>query len=338
MITRRTFTGALASSVLVAPLAAEAQSTGKRPRVGYLIATRPSDFPRIHEAFREGLGDFGYVDGQNIAIVVRAADGNVDRFPALVAELVQQNVDVIFTGSTPATQAAKAGAPSTPIVFAGVGDPVGSKFVRSLARPGGNITGLALLTPELTTKRLELLKEAAPEVSRVAVLWNVSYEKHAEELQDLEATSRVLGVRLQPVAVQRPEELEPAFGRMTRERAGGLVVLGSTLHQRHLRQIAELAVKHRLAAICEFTEFVDLGGLIVYGPSYPDMVRRAAGYVAMILRGTKPGDLPVVQPTRFELGVNLKTAKALGLTIPQSLVLRADQVIHVTDCAVTSCP
>jgi len=328
MMDRRAFLGTLAGSVLAAPLAAGAQPAGKVPRVGYLIATRPSDFPKIHEAFREGLRDFGYVDGQNVAIVVRNAEGNVERFPALVADLVQQNVDVIFTGSTPATQAAKAGAPTIPIVFAGVGDPVGSKFVSSIARPGGNITGLSLLTPELTPKRLELLKEAAPEVSRVAVLWNVSSEKHAEELQDLEVAARRLGVRLQPVAVQRPEEFEAAFATMTRERAGGLVVLASPLHHNQLRQIADLALKHRLAAICEFTEFVGVGGLIVYGPSYPDMFRRAAGYVARILKGAKPGDLPVEQPTRFELMINFKTAKTLGLTIPQSLLLRADELIQ----------
>ncbi len=321
---RRVFIGTLAGGLL----AAGAQQGGKRPRIGYLIASRPSDFPRIHEAFREGLRDFGYVDGQNVVIIIRAAEGNVDRLPALVAEVVQENVDVIFTGSTPATQAAKAGAPTTAIVFAGVGDPVGFKLVSSLAQPGGNITGLALLTPELTPKRLELLKEVAPEVSRVAVLWNVSSEKHAEELENLEVASRALRVRLQPVAVQRLEEFEAAFATMTRERAGGLVLLASALHHRHLRQIADLAVKHRLAAICEFTEFVGVGGLIVYGPSYPDMFRRAAGYVARILKGAKPGDLPVEQPTRFELVINLKTAKALGLTIPPSLLLRADQVIE----------
>lgn len=328
MITRRMFIGTLAGSLLAVPLTGEALQAGKRPLVGYLIATRPSDFPKIHEAFREGLRDFGYVDGENITIVVRAAEGSVDRFPGLVADLVQQNVDVIFTGSTPATQAAKAEAPTTPIVFAGVEDPVGFKFVSSLARPGGNITGLALLTPELTPTRLELLKEAAPEVSRVAVLWNVRSEKHAEELEDLEMASRALRVRLQPMAVQRPEEFEAAFATMTPGRAGGLVVLGSALHHRHLRQIADLAVKHRLAAICEFTEFVGVGGLIVYGPSYPDMFRRAAGYVATILKGAKPGDLPVEQPTRFELVINLKTAKTLGLTIPQSVLIRADEVIQ----------
>ena len=320
--------GALALALLAAPLAAEAQQAAKVWRIGYLLATAPSDFPKIQEAFRQGLRDLGYVDGQNIVIVVRAAEGNVDRFPALVAELVQQNVDVIVTGSTPATQAAKAGAPALPIVFAGVGDPVGFKFVSSLARPGGNITGLALLTPELTPKRLQLLKEATPEVSRVAVLWNPGSEKHAQELEDLESASRVLGVHLQPVPVQRAEELPGAFAAMARAHARALVVLASPLHHRHLRQIADLALKHRLAAMCEFTEFTGVGGFMVYGPSYPDMFRRAAAYVAKILKGAKPADLPVEQPTRFELVVNLKTAKALGLTIPPSILVRADQVIQ----------
>jgi putative ABC transport system substrate-binding protein len=318
----------LAVGVLLTALAIAMQHPGKRPQVGYLIAARSSDSPRIHEAFREGLRDYGYVDGQNVIIVVRDADGNADRLAALLVELVQQDVDVIFAGSTPATEAAKAGAPTIPIVFAGVSDPVGSGLVRDLARPEGNITGLSLLTPELTTKRLELLKEAVPELSRVAVLWNPSSEKHAEELENLEASSRGLGVRLQPVAVQRPEDFEIAFAAMTRERAGGLVVLASALHHRHLRRIADLAVKHRLAAICEFTEFLSAGGLIIYGPNYPDMFRRAAGHVAKILRGARPADLPVERPTRFDLGVNLKTAKALGLTIPNSLLARADEVIH----------
>ncbi len=318
----------LALGVLLTPLAIATAHPGKRPRVGYLIAARPSDLPRIHEAFREGLRDYGYVDGRNVVIVVRAADGEVDRLPALIADLVQHEVDVIFTGSTPATEAAKAGAPTTPIVFAGVSDPVGSRFVRNLARPEGNLTGLSLLTPELTLKRLELLKEAVPAVSRVAVLWNPSSEKHAEELENLEVVSRGLRVRLRPIAVQHSEEFEGAFAAMTRERAEGLLVLGSTLHHRHLRQIAELTVKHRLAAISEFTEFVSAGGLIAYGPNYPDMFRRAAGHVAKILRGARPADLPVEQPTRFDLSINLKTAKTLGLTIPQSLLLRADRVIE----------
>lgn len=282
----------------------------------------------LHDALRRGLRDLGYVDGQNIEIVVRSAEGNADRFPALVAEFVQQHVDVIFAANTPAAMAAKAGTPTTPVVFAGVGDPVGLDLVKSLPRPGGNVTGIALLTPELTPKRLALLKEVAPEMARVSVLWNVGIKGHVQELQNLEGVSPSLRIRLHPVAAQRPEEFEAAFSSMTRERADGLVVLASPLHHRNIQQIADLALKHRLPAICEFSEFASVGGLMVYGPSWPDMYRHAATYVAKILEGTKPADLPVEQPTKIELVVNLRTANALGLKIPQLILLRVDRKIE----------
>jgi putative ABC transport system substrate-binding protein len=310
------------------PRAAIAQNQKTVWRIGYLIASIGSDFPMLHDALRRGLHGLGYVDGQNIEIVVRSAEGSADRFPALVAELVQLNVDLIFAANTPAAMAAKAGAPTTPVVFAGVGDPVGSNLVKSLPRPGGNVTGLALLTPELTPKRLELLKEVAPEMARVSVLWNLGIEGHVQELQNLEGTSRLLRIRLHSVAVQRPEEFEAAFASMTRERGDGLVVLASPLHHRNIQQIADLALKHRLPAICEFSEFAGAGGLMVYGPVWPDMYRQAATYVVKILEGTKPADLPVEQPTKIELVVNLITAKALGLKIPQPLLLRTDRVIE----------
>ena len=296
-------------------------------RIGYLIASTGSDFPVLHDALRRGLRDLGYVDGRNLEIVIRSADGRADRYPALVAELVELGVDVIVTANTPAAIAAKAGAPSTPIVFAGVGDPVGSNLVTSLPRPGGNVTGIALLTPELTPKRLAFLKDAAPEAARVAVLWNPGLKGHVQELRDLESSARLLRLRTYPVDVQRAEDLEAAFASMNRERADGLVVLASPLHHRNIRQIADLALRHRLPAICEFSEFAAVGGLMVYGPSWPDMYRHAATYVAKILAGAKPPDLPVEQPTKIELVVNLGTAKALGITIPQSLLLRADRVI-----------
>ena len=282
----------------------------------------------LHDALRRGLRDLGYVDGQNIEIVVRSAEGSADRFPALVAEFVQQHVDVIFAANTPAAMAAKAGTPTTPVVFAGVGDPVGLDLVKSLPRPGGNVTGIALLTPELTPKRLALLKEVAPEMARVSVLWNVGIKGHVQELQNLEGVAPSLRIRLHPVAAQRPEEFEAAFSSMTRERADGLVVLASPLHHRNIQQIADLALKHRLPAICEFSEFAGVGGLMVYGPSWPDMYRHAATYVAKILEGTKPADLPVEQPTKIELVVNLRTANALGLKIPQLILLRVDRKIE----------
>jgi putative ABC transport system substrate-binding protein len=282
----------------------------------------------LHDALRRGLRDLGYVDGQNIDIVIRSAEGSADRFPVLVADLLQQNVDVIVAANTPAAMAAKVGAPATPVVFAGVGDPVGSDLVKSLSRPGGNVTGIALLTPELTPKRLALLKETIPEMGRVSVLWNPGINGQVQEMRDLEGASVPLRMRLVPVPVQRADELESAFAAMARERADGLVVLASPLHHRNIRQIADLALKHRLPAICEFSEFASVGGLMVYGPSWPDMYRHAATYVAKILEGAKPADLPVEQPTKIELVMNLATARALGLKIPQAILLRVDAKIE----------
>ncbi len=304
-----------------------AQNRARVRRIGYLIASTGSDFPMLHGALRSGLRDLGYVDGENIEIVVRSAQGSADRFPALVAELVKHQVDVIFAANTPAAIAAKAAIPSTPVVFAGVGDPVGAELVKSLARPAGNVTGIALLTPELTPKRLALLKEFAPAIARVAILWNANIKGHSQELEDLKGLSHSLQMQLLPVAVQRPEDFEAAFASMTRDRADGLVVLASPLHHRNIRQIAELALKHTLPAVCEFSEFAEVGGLMVYGPSWPDMYRHAATYVARILEGAKPGDLPVEQPTKIEMVVNLTTANALGLGIPQSILLRVDRKI-----------
>jgi len=282
----------------------------------------------LHDALRRGLRDLGYIDGENIEIVIRSADGVADRYPALVAELVRRDVDVIFAANTPAAIAAKAGAPAIPLVFAGVGDPVGLDLVQSLPRPGGNVTGIAFLTPELTPKRLALLKEVAQQMTRVSVLWNSGIKGQIQELQSLEGISRSLGIQLNPVAVQRPDEFEAAFASMTRERADGLVVLASPLHHRNIRQIADLALKHQLPSICEFSEFAAVGGLMVYGPSWVDMYRHAATYVAKILEGTKPAALPVEQPTKIELVVNLITAKALGLKIPQTVLLRIDRTIE----------
>jgi putative ABC transport system substrate-binding protein len=313
---------------LPGPEGAIAQKQGRIRRVGYLIASTGSDFPILHDALRRGLRDLGYVDGQNIQIVVRSADGSAERFPALVADLVLQNVDVIFAANTPAAMAARAGAPATPVVFAGVGDPVGMDLVKSLPRPGGNVTGIALLTPELTPKRLALLKEAAPQMSLVSVLWNSDIKGHVQELHDLEDVSRSLRLGSHPVAVHRVEEFEAAFASMSRERVDGLVVLASPLHHRNIRAIADLALNDRLPAICEFSEFADVGGLMVYGPSWPDMYRHAATYVAKILQGAKPAELPVEQPTKIELVLNLTTARTLGLKFPPSILLRADRKVE----------
>lgn len=307
---------------------AVAQQRPRLRRVGYLIATRSADFPALHGALRAGLRDLGYVDGKNVEILVRSADGSTDRYPALVADLVEQRVEVIVAANTPAALAARAAAPGTPLVFAGVGDPVASGLVASLARPGGNATGVTLLTPELTPKRLELLKEAVPELKLVAVLWNPDIKGHARELGDLEAMSGMLGVRLVPVAVREPQDLDAAFASMSRGGANGLLVLASPLHHRHIRQIADLALNHRLPAICEFSEFAGVGGLMVYGPSWPDLYRHAATYVARILDGARAGELPVEQPVKIELVINANCASALGIAVPQPLLLRADRIIR----------
>lgn len=323
------------SLVALAALVAASRSNGaitdaraKVRRIGYLIASKGSDFPALHDALRAGLKDLGFVDGENAQIVVRSADGNADRFPALVAELREQNVEVIFAANTPAALAAKARAGTLPIVFAGVGDPVGVDLVKSFSRPAGNVTGIALLTPQLTPKRLALLKEVAPDMSRVAALWNPGIGGHAEELRDLEGMATTLRVALQPVAVHGAEGLDAAFASMVKERSEGLVILASPLHHRNIRHIADLSLRHRLPAICEFSEFAGVGGLLVYGPSWSEMYRHAAGHVAKILQGARPADLPVEQPTKIELVLNVATATALGIKIPQSILLRADSKIE----------
>jgi len=299
------------------------------PRIGFLGAVTPEDFPHLDEGFRQGLREFGYVEGQNLIIEYRWAEGRAERLPALAAELVQLRMDAIFAITSAAARAAKQATTTVPVVFVGVSDPVKYGLVHSLARPGGNITGLGHFTPELNGKRLELLKEVVPGLSRVGVLWNRGQESHEEQLKDLQAPGKILGLRLQPVGVEKPEDLAVAFAAMAREKAGGLMILASSLTHRHLSRIADLAIQHRLPGIMEFSEFANAGGgFMMYGPTWADMFRRAGLLVGKILKGAKPAELPVEQPTSFALFINLKTAKALGLTIPQSLLLRADQVIE----------
>jgi putative ABC transport system substrate-binding protein len=274
------------------------------------------------------LRELGYVEGRNIAIELRSAEGEVDRLPRLAAGLVEMKVDVMLASGTAVTQAIKQTATATPVVFVGVGDPVGTGFVGSLARPGGNLTGLASIGPELSGKRLELLKETLPTLSRVAVLWQPADPLNAAYLRETQAAARSLGVALQLLGVHAPDEFDRAFAAMTRERAQALMLLAGPLLNAHQRRLANLAVKARLPAMHSFRDFVDAGGLLSYAANLPDMFRRASTYVEKILKGAKPADLPVEQPTRFELVINLKTAKALGLTIPQSVLFRADQVIQ----------
>jgi putative ABC transport system substrate-binding protein len=331
MMHRRTLlVGSL--GLLAAPLAAEAQEhkPGKVPRVGLLtdesVSLAWAALPV--EAFSKGLRDLGWIEGQNVTFERRYAEGKYEVLPGLAAELVRLRVDVIVAFGTPATRAAKNATETIPIVFARVGDPVGSGLVRSLARPGGNLTGVSVLSVELGAKRLELLREALPGVTRVGVLWDPSFSPDAPELRQIEGAARSFGVRLQPVAVQRPEEFEGALLAMKRQRAGAVYVMGGLVFAEHRKRLADLAAKIRLPIMVWRRELVEAGGLLSYGPNFPDTYRRAAGYVDKVLKGAKPADLPVEQPTQLELVINLKTAKALGLTIPPTVLARADEVIE----------
>jgi len=296
------------------------------------LALNPAADPHVHEAFRQGLRDLGYVEGRNVVIEYRDAEGKLERLPALAAELVALKVDVIVTGGgTPTALAAKQATRTVPIVFIAVGDPVTSGLVTSLARPGGNVTGLTSLAPELVGKWLELLTQAVPGVSRVAFLWQpgvIGERTEKDMLKAADVAARALGVRLQFVEARGPADIDRAFSDMTRTRAGALTVLPYAMFNSERRRLVDLAAKNRLPTVYSFREYVDAGGLMAYGPNLADLIRRAATYVDKILKGAKPADLPVEQPTKFELVINLKTAKALGLTIPPSLLGRADEVIQ----------
>ena len=314
--------------LLAAPLPAEAQQAAKVARIGYLGGV--SAVPQIYEAFLQGLQHLGYVAGRNVVIEYRDPEGKYEQLPALAAELVALKVDVIVVSGTRMALAAKQATNTIPIVFVTV-DPVTSGLVSSLARPGGNLTGLASLIPDLVGKCLELLNQAVPRVSRVAVLWPpgaLGERTEKNMLTGADEAGRALGVRLQFVEARRPADLDRAFSEMTRGRVGALAVLPSTILVRERRRLVDLAAKNRLPAIYTQTEFADAGGLMAYGPNAADLHRRAATYVDKILKGAQPADLPVEQPTKFELVINLKTAKALGMTIPPSLLARADQVIE----------
>ncbi len=322
---------ALLLGSLAPPLSVDAQQVGKVYRIG-VLANAPPTTPEVSRnwgAFRQGLGERGWVEGQNIVIEYRWAEGRVERFPSLAAELVSLKLDLIVTASTLGARAAKAATSAIPIVMVYVFDPVGEGLVASLARPGGNVTGQTFqVGPEIVGKQLELLKEAVPKVSRVAVLLNPAGRGSAVFLKETQAAAQVLALKLQVLEVQSPNELEGAFATMTRERAGALLVLPHPFIFAHSRRIADLAAKSRLPAVYPFRESVEAGGLMAYSANAPDMFRRAATYVDKILKGAKPADLPVEQPTKFELLINLKTARVLGLEMPQSLLIRADQVIQ----------
>ena len=329
---RRRFLLTSLVAALTAPLSGEAQPADKVARIGYLALNLAAGDPRNREAFLQGLRDLGYVERRNLLIDYRDAGGKPERFPALAAELVALKVDVIVTaGGTAAALAAKQATTTLPIVFAAVGDPVAEGLVTSLGRPGGNVSGLSVTSPELIVKSLELLKQAVPGVSRVALLLkpdSMPDRARKDRLEAAAGAAKTLGVRLQVVEARGPEDFDRAFSDMTRARAGALTVLGGAMLFTERRRLVDLAAKNRLPAVYPWREGVDAGGLMSYGPDIADLFRRAATYVDKILKGAKPGDLPVEQPTKFELVINLKTAKALGLTIPPSLLLRADQVIE----------
>jgi putative ABC transport system substrate-binding protein len=327
---RRAFVASLTGALLAAPLAAEAQPAAKVARIGWL-GDKPAPGHPLREAFLQGLRDLGYVEGRNVVIEYRFSEGKLERYPALATELVALKVDVIVAPIAPAALAAKQATRTIPIVFAAVADPITDGLVTSLARPGGNVTGLSFLAPELVGKHLEQLTQAVPGVSLVAVLWHpgaMGERTDKDMLKAADVAGRALGVRLQFVEARGPADVDRAFSDMTRARAGALTVLASTMFLSERRRLVGLAAKYRLPALYPMREFVDAGGLMAYGPNLADMFRRAATYVDKILKGAKPGDLPIEQPTKFELVINLKTAKALGLTIPQSLLQRADQVIE----------
>jgi putative ABC transport system substrate-binding protein len=327
-VDRRLFLSILALGLLTVPLAAEAQRAARVPRIGLLMGGTPASTAPLIEPFRQGLRELGYVEGQNIAFEFRYAEWNSEVLPGLAAELVRLKVNAIFVVTAPAIRAVKQATNTIPIVMAAVADPVEVDFVASLARPGGNITGVSALAVGYSAKWLELLKEAVPKISRVAVLLNPANPSHAGYWRELQVAGRALGVTPQSVEVRGPDEFAGAFGAMTKGRAGGLIVPPDALIFAHRARIVGLAAKNRLPAMYGLRELVEAGGLMAYSSSLHDLFRRAATFVDKILKGARPADLPVEQVTRVELVINLKTAKALGLTIPQSILIRADEVIQ----------
>jgi putative ABC transport system substrate-binding protein len=323
---RREFITLLGGTAVAWPLAARAQQASKAARIGYLAFRSPIS---ADDAFLKGLFELGWVEGQNIVIERRFAAGNAEQLKGSAAELVRLKVDVIVTAASAPTKVAKEATASIPIVFANAGDPVGQGFVQSLPRPGGNVTGIAFdASPDITAKQAQLLIELVPTVSRLAVLWNPTSAFLHSYLSVIKTAAPTLRVSLQSLEVRDANEFERAFDSMTRARADGLIVLSDTFATFHRARLVELAAKHQLPTIYGHSQYIEAGGLLSYGPSLTDTYRHAASYVDKILKGAKPADLPVEQPTRFELIINLKTAKALGLDVPPTLVARADEVIE----------
>jgi ABC-type uncharacterized transport system substrate-binding protein len=328
-MSKKIFALALSTMLLALCLSAEGQQPKKVARIGYLSANSLAAMSARTEAFRQGLRELGYLEGKTIVVEWRSAEGKLERLPALAAELVHLNVDVIVSaGGNAAASATQQATRTIPIVVTNVADPVGSGFIASLAQPGANITGLAAITFDLVGKRLELVREAFPKVSRVAVLLDPQDDSKIVELKEAQAAAKALGLKLQTIEVRSPSDFEGGFRVVTRDRAGVLLVLGSAVTNTERRRIAELATKDRLPTMWAESGLMDAGGLMSYGPNYADLFRRAATYVDKILKGAKPADLPVEQPMKFEFVINLKTAKQIGLIIPPNVLARADKVIR----------
>jgi putative ABC transport system substrate-binding protein len=329
-MTRRFLASVLATTFLTTVSLAGAQQSKKVPRIGILLPGSPDSEVSLSflQAFRQGLHELGYAEGQNLATEYRYADGMSKRFPDLAAELVRLKVDVIVTTAGSPARAAMQSTTTIPIVFTQVTDPVAEGIVTSLARPGGNITGLSQVGPELSGKRMELLKETFPKISAVAVLWTGRSQSSVAQIKETEAAAKAMGVQLQSVEVRSADELEKAFREATTRRTGALIVLQSALINTQRTRVVELAAKNRLPTMFAERSHVEAGGLMSYAPSFFDLQRRAATYVDKILKGAKPSDLPVEQPMKFEFVVNLKTAKQIGVTIPPNVLVRADLVIR----------
>jgi putative ABC transport system substrate-binding protein len=319
----------LCLSILAAPMA-HAQQSGKIPRVGIIALTPMSQVPSVNQPLIAGFRDLGYEEGRNIAFEVRSAEGHPERLPDIAAELVALKVDVLYVGVCGAPlDAARQATKTIPIVVAACNaDMIEDGIIASFAHPGGNVTGLSKMTPELTAKRLELLKEMVPTASHVAVLWDPGYSSYVADWQELRTRAQVEHVVLQPVEAHIPEGLEKAYALMVHERADAVLSFSDVLTYVFGSRVGGLALEHKLPLMSPFTEITNAGGLMSYGPSIPDMLRRAAGYVAKILKGANAGDLPIQQPTKFDMAINLKTAKVLGINVPSSLVARADEVIE----------
>ena len=325
---RRQFILALGGAAATWPLAARAQQVGKIPRIGFMGNSTATMEANLIGPFRNGLRELGYEEGRNLIIEFRWAEGNYDRFPALIAELVAAKVDVIIAAGTPATLAIKKATSTVPLVFIAVGDPVGTGIVPNLARPGGNITGLSSIAPDLEGKRLELLRELVPKLAHVAIFLNPANAFHTVSVQQARVAAQSLGIKLQPFEVDKSEQLDGAFAAIVKEKPDALLILADRVFLHNRKRMMEFATQQQLPSVNAYRELVEAGGLMSYGPSYEDMHRRAAIYVDKILKGAKPSDLPIEQPTKFILFINLKAAKALGLTVPPTLLARADEVIE----------